>query len=360
MSDEMTVYQCPHCNGPLHFDSKIQKLKCDSCGSEYTTQEIDDLFSSKNKEAVFQEPKRPAISEWDESEKDHLRAYNCPACGARLIADESTGATSCPYCGNPAIIPSQFDKAYKPDYIIPFQLKKEDAINKISAFYKNMPFLPNAFKEGNHIEEVKGVYVPFWLYDNQANGHIRAHCTRIHTHREGDYEVTRTSHYLVIRDGNLRFEKVPADGSSKMPDDFMDSIEPYNFNFLVPFSLSYLPGFIADRYDVDYTETESRADSRMKNTTLDELHSTIIGYTAVLPEEEHVQLHPGNVTYVLLPVWLLSTKYHDKTYLFAMNGQTGKMIADDMPKDVKKMILAFAVTFMITFVITFALLYTLQ
>lgn len=360
MSDEMTVYQCPHCNGPLHFDSKLQKLKCDSCGSEYTTQEIDDLFSKKNAEAVQESSQIKNMGEWNESEKENLRAYNCPACGARLITDASTGATSCPYCGNPTIIPSQFEKAYRPDYIIPFQLKKEDAISKIKDFYKGMPFLPKAFSEENHIEEIKGVYVPFWLYDSKADGHIRAHCTRMHTHREGDYEVTRTSHYLVIRDGNLRFEKVPADGSSKMPDDFMDSIEPYDLNALVPFQLSYLPGFLADRYDVDYKETESRADLRMKNTTLDELRSTIIGYTSVLPEDEHVQLQPGNVSYALLPVWLLSTRYHDKTYLFAMNGQTGKMIADNMPKDAKKIVLTFVLTFAITFAITFAVLYFLQ
>ena len=32
--------------------------------------------------------------------------------------------------------------------------------------------------------------------------------------------------------------------------------------------------------------------------------------------------------YVMLPVWLLYTSYHGKDYLFAMNGQTGKMVGD--------------------------------
>ena len=347
MPDEITVYQCPNCNGPLHFDSKIQKLKCDNCGNEYSTEEIDRIFSARNAEMAENDQKSEAVNipVWDDTEKEKLRAYNCPACGAQLITDAETGATSCPYCGNPTINPAQFSNSYKPDYIIPFRIAKEDAINRMKEFYKKIPYLPAAFRDENHIEKIKGVYVPFWLYDSRANGQIRAHCTTVHSHREGDYEVTRTSHYLVIRDGSLYFEKVPADGSSKMPDDFMDSIEPFDFSDLRPFSLSYLPGYLADRYDVDYTEDESRANTRMKNTTLSELRSTMIGYASVLPEDEHVNLYPGNVHYALLPVWLLSTKYHDKNYLFAMNGQTGKMVADDMPADNGKMLREFLLIF---------------
>lgn len=357
MAEELTVYQCPNCNAPLHFDAKDQKLKCDNCGSTYTTQQIDDCYMPHDESPVPQED--ISIPVWDENEKNMLQAFDCPACGAQLIADITTGATSCPYCGNNAVVPSQFSNSYRPDYIIPFQLEKKDAVERLQEFYKKMPFLPDAFKDENHIEEIKGVYVPFWLYDSNVKGHIRAHCTRTHSHTEGEYQVTTTTHYLVVRDGRLTFEKVPADASSHMPDEFMDSIEPYDFSKLVPFEMGYLPGYMADRYDISHEEDESRVNVRMNNTMLDQLHSTIIGYSGVMTEDEHVDVLPGIVHYAFLPVWMLSTRYRDKTYIFAMNGQTGKMIGDTLPKDGMKMLRQFVIVLVVCLVISAAILYTL-
>lgn len=348
MADTITVYQCPNCNGPLHYDAKLQKLKCDNCGSTFTTEEIDHFYEKKKEEAVSVEDQNTSETlQWSDSEAEHLRAYNCPACGAQLITDETTAATSCPYCGNPAIVPSQFKGSLKPDYVIPFQLTKEDAVSKLKDFYHGKPLLPKAFRSNNHIQEIKGVYVPFWLYDGNAHVHIRAHTTRVHTHTTSEERITVTEHYLVIRDGNVEYHNVPADASSKMPDDFMDSIEPYDFTKMVPFQMSYLPGYLADRYDVSSEDDEKRADERMQNTAIHEANATILGYSSILPEEQSTQIHKGTVRYALLPVWMLSTKYKDKNYLFAMNGQTGKMIGDDLPTDYGKLILYFIIIFVI-------------
>ncbi len=356
MADTITVYQCPNCNGPLHYDPKLQKLKCDNCGSVFTTEEIDHFYEKKNAEAVSVEDQDTAETlQWSDSEAEHLRAYNCPSCGAQLIADDTTAASSCPYCGNPTIVPSQFKGSLKPDYVIPFQLTKEDAVNKLKDFYHGKPLLPKAFRSNNHIQEIKGVYVPFWLYDSNTHVHIRAHTTRIHTHTTSEERITVTEHYLVIRDGNVEYHNVPADASSKMPDDFMDSIEPYDFTKMVPFQMSYLPGYLADRYDVSAEDDEKRAEERMQNTAVNEANATILGYTSVLPEEQTVQVHKGAVRYALLPVWMLSTKYKDKNYLFAMNGQTGKMIGDDLPSDYGKLVFYFIIIFVIGVIVMFLL-----
>ena len=52
MAEKITVYQCPACTGPLKFDGNIGKLKCEYCGSTYTTQEIEALYADKNKSAA--------------------------------------------------------------------------------------------------------------------------------------------------------------------------------------------------------------------------------------------------------------------------------------------------------------------
>ena len=346
MAQQLTNYQCPNCKAPLHFEPSTQKLKCDSCGNEYTIEEITAAFAEKNQEAVSiddakAQAKASETLQWSDEEAKHLRAYNCPSCGAQLVTDETTAATSCPYCGNPTVVPAQFAGSLKPDYIIPFHLKKEQAVDTLKGFYKGKPFLPSKFSSQNHIEEIKGLYVPFWLYDGSAYGNLQYHATRVQTFSRGDDMVTVTEHYQVGRQGDVSFDKIPADASSTMPDQLMDAIEPFDYNDLKQFELSYLPGFLANRYDVDSDADASRADARMKNTTIESLRASIIGYEGLIPQVENVSVQPGLVHYAFLPVWLLSTKYNGKNYLFAMNGQTGKMVSDDLPVDWAKFFITF-------------------
>ncbi len=364
MAEQLTNYQCPNCNGPLQFDPKTQKLKCEQCGSSFTTDEIDQYFYESNQEAIgvddaSKQKEAAETLQWSEEEVKTMRAYTCPSCGAQLIADENTAATSCPYCGNPTVVPKQFDGSLKPDYIIPFKLVKEDAINKLKEFYKDKPFLPNTFTEENHIEEIKGVYVPFWLYDGNVSAHLRAHATTVSSYSTKDEIITTTHHFRVERDGFVSFDKVPADASSKMPDDFMDSIEPFDYQDLVPFQLSYLPGYLADKYDVSSEEDEARVNQRVSNTAIQLLEDTITQYATCNREKEKTEIHPGTVHYAFLPVWLLSTQYNGKNYLFAMNGQTGKMIGDDLPIDYKKMIGLFLIISILGIVVMYIALYVL-
>ncbi|MBR3357758.1 MAG: hypothetical protein IKG46_07990 [Solobacterium sp.] len=362
MPSAITNYQCPACGGPLHFDAEQQKLKCDYCGSVFTNEEISAYYQEKNDQAIdVNTPEAQAeaaqVLQWTEEEARHMRAYSCPSCGAQLICDENTAATRCPYCDNPTIVPAQFDGALKPDYIIPFQLKKEQAIEKLREFYGGKPLLPSAFTQDNHIEEVKGIYVPFWLYDGTAKARMTYHGTTSHSYTSGDDMVTVTDHYRLIREGSVRFNHVPADASSKMPDEFMDALEPFDYRKMVPFEMEYLPGYLADKYDVSAEEDSQRADVRMRNTTIQSMRSTVAGYS-VTPEQENVYIRPDKVQYAFFPVWMLTTRWKDKIYMFAMNGQSGKMIGD-LPIDNGKFILylvgitagLMAILFLVFFVI---------
>ena len=348
MPAQITNYKCPACTGPLHFVGASGRLECDYCGSTYDVKEIEALYADKDAEAAAAQQAAEARSDeekaWDFSavggdwgaDAEKMRAYSCPSCGAQLICDETTAATSCPYCGNPTIVPGQFGGTLRPDFVLPFKLSREDAIKELKAHYKGKILLPRAFTAENHIEEIKGVYVPFWLFDGQANVNATFHATNTHMTREGDYRVTRTMHYEISRSGVIGFEKVPVDGSTKMPDDYMDSIEPYDYKDLKEFSTAYLPGFLADKYDGDAEAASKRADERCKTTAVDSVRATVRGYDTVTPYVQRVALNRGEVKYALLPVWMLSTKWKDKTYLFAMNGQTGKMVGD-LPADKGKL-----------------------
>ena len=108
----------------------------------------------------------------------------------------------------------------------------------------------------------------------------------------------------------------------------MDAIEPFDYSELKPFSTAYMPGFLAERYDVDVEECEKRARLRAANTTEQIVASTVQGYTSATPAGKNVVMRRSAVKYMMLPVWLLSTRWNGQSFLFAMNGQTGKLIGD--------------------------------
>lgn len=345
MPTQVTNYQCPACTGPLHFVGGSGKLECEYCGASYDVAEIEALYAEKEEKAAAaqqaaEETRQSAPSgdggAWDTStlsedwgaEGGGMRAYGCPSCGAELICDETTAATSCPYCGNPTVVPGQFSGQLRPDFIIPFKLSKEDAVRALKGHYKGKFFLPKSFTQENHVQEIQGIYVPFWMFDGEAEGDARYAATRSHTYRSGDYEITETEHYDIYRAGSISFEKIPADASSKMPDDHMDSIEPYDYQELKPFSTAYLPGFLADKFDVTVEQCRQRADQRCEGTLSATLRDTVTGYHTCTLIHDSVNLKRGKVHYALMPVWMLNTKWKGKDFLFAMNGQTGKLVGD--------------------------------
>lgn len=343
MAAELTNYQCPACMGPLRYSGSEGMLVCDYCDSTFPVAEIEELYRQKEETAAQEAQQEPTqweleAQQWQDAD---VVAFDCPSCGAQLVAEQTTAATACPYCGNPSIVPGRLHGTLKPDYVIPFVLDKKAATEALRKHTGGKYLLPKVFRDENHLQEIKGIYVPFWLYDGVADGDVHFHGTRVHTHRRGDYEITETQHYQIHRAGFVGFSRIPADGSTKMPDDYMDSLEPFDYAQLKPFSTAYLPGFLADKYDVTAAENSPRIEKRCRQSLRALLEADVMGYTTVTPVGENLRVTKGQVSYALLPVWLLYTQWRDKKYLFAVNGQTGKIVGD-LPVDKAKMWLTFA------------------
>ena len=326
-------FKCPCCDGAIEFDSTLQKMKCPYCDAEF---EMDALQAYQND--LNETPQEnmswdtAAGSEWTEGETEGLRVYTCNTCGGEIVADESTGASECPFCGNPVIMTGQFAGALKPDLVIPFKVDKKSAIAALQNHYKGKLLLPKVFKDQNHIKEVKGLYVPVWLFDTDADAFVRYKATRTRTWSDSQYRYTETSHYSVTRGGGIGFENVPVDGSTKMDDTLMESIEPFNIGDAVDFQTAYLSGFLSDKYDVDAEASIARANERIKSSTEDVFASTVQGYTSVVPVSSTINLQNGRARYALYPVWILNTQWNGQKFTFGINGQTGK-IAGDLPMD---------------------------
>lgn len=323
-------FECPACGGGLEFMPASQKVKCPFCDTEFTPEAVEELAkSSKSTSKVEMQWPEPEGEQW---QAEDMCTYTCQSCGGELICDAHTAATNCPYCDNPVVMSRRVEGALRPDLIIPFKLDKQAAMDALKRHMSGKKLLPKLFRSQNRIEGIQGVYVPFWLYDAQVEADIQYHATKIRHWSDSAYNYTQTRHFSVRRAGSIAFEAVPVDGSSKMADALMESIEPYDLTQAVEFNAAYLAGYLADKYDVNSDTTKARANERIHNGTVQAFRETAVHYDTVDTKNANISLDNSRVRYALLPVWLLTTHYQGKDYTFAMNGQTGKFVGD-LPVD---------------------------
>ncbi|ASS76586.1 hypothetical protein CIG75_17530 [Tumebacillus algifaecis] len=323
---DILSYKCPNCSGTLKFDSQIGQMLCEYCDSTFDPEVL------KKYDEVLQE-EASKDPDWDTYESDewqdpNLGVHLCNSCGAEIVAEETTAATFCPYCDSATILSGRLSGALKPDLVIPFKIEKEQAKAELKKFCSGKRLLPSLFLANNRIEKITGVYVPFWLFDCEAEANITYDAKKVRTWKQGNYRYTETSHFLIHRAGKIGFERIPVDGSEKMDDAYMEALEPYNYEEAVDFATAYLSGYLADKYDVDAESSKPRANQRIKDSTEKKFAETVSGYAVVTPRSTAIDLTDGKIRYALLPVWMLNTKFGGKTYTFAMNGQTGKFIGE--------------------------------
>jgi predicted RNA-binding Zn-ribbon protein involved in translation (DUF1610 family) len=329
-------YKCPNCGGSVKFDSATQSMKCPYCDTEFEIAALEEyqkeIASPTNAQDAWDEDQ---MQTWEEGDLNELTTGSCPSCGAELLGDKNTIAMVCPCCGNAQIVSKRLSGMLKPNYVIPFVLDKKAAKEKLKTFYQGKRLLPQFFKEDNHVDNIQGIYVPFWLFDIKAAAHMRYKATKKKTWSDKNYFYTKIDHYSVTRDGSLGFEKVPVDGSEKMDDSYMDAIEPFDYAKIKEFESAYLSGYSAEKYDVDAEKSKERAAKRIKATVETEFAKSVTGYATVVTESSNVNVEGGNVSYALFPVWILNTKYRKENYVFMMNAESGRLVGR-LPSDPAK------------------------
>ncbi|HBI02482.1 MAG TPA: DNA helicase PriA [Paenibacillaceae bacterium] len=320
-------YKCLNCKAGLTFDPASQKWKCGYCFSEFTKAQLDVALKEEEQEQL------------DQAMPD-LDSYHCTSCGAELIIDGTISATHCLYCKSPAIIKSRFTGKFKPKRVIPFKLTKSQAEDLYRKWIKKRLFAPNEFKTQEEIKRVTGVYAPFWLFDCMVDGEIDGEGTKVSSWTVGEYRYTKTKYFRVVRKGKIKYHNIPVDASKKLDDTLMHKMEPYNYNDLTDFSLQYMSGFMAEKYDVEADEAGKVMKERVNDYTEERLKDTVHGYTSYLVQGRQISVADEAHDYSLLPVYILVNNYKEKEHIFMVNGQTGKVVGDAPISFLKQLVFA--------------------
>ena len=111
-----------------------------------------------------------------------------------------------------------------------------------------------------------------------------------------------------------------------MDDNMMDKLEPYEYSGLKDFNMPYLAGYIAEKYDFDDNALLPRIKSRVSDYVDAYIRSTITGYSTVSFNRKSIDIRKLRADYTLFPVWMVCYDYRKAEHIFAMNGQTGKIV----------------------------------
>ena len=329
---DVVQLKCPNCGGSIEFDPKTQKYLCEYCMSDFTQEEIEQIKGiDETEENSYNIPNQQEQDEFN----NNTNLYICDNCGAEVICDENTAATFCYYCHSPVALKGRLSGECRPELVIPFKYTREQTLQMYKDWCKKKWFLPSDFTSAQQLEKITGLYVPFWLADCKVNAQTGGEGRIVTTHTQGDYRITHTKVFDVQRGATMEYRGVPADASKKLDDRLMDSIEPFDYKDFVPFSMNYLSGFFADKYDVSKAEILPRIKQRVEQGSQDVLTNDIVGYTSFVPATKRTQIIHTTWHYTMLPVWFMSYKYRGKDYFFGMNGQTGK-ISGILPLSVGK------------------------
>ena len=305
------MYDCPNCGGNLRFDIPLQKLHCDYCGTD-----LDPYSYEKKKDAV-------------ESQVFETTVYTCPQCGGEIMTTNVSATGFCTYCGASTILDSRIRNEKRPARIIPFKKTKEDCKRSFAAMMRRSLYAPKALKSPEYLENFRGIYIPYWMYDFRID---RISGMRGSTSaRHGDYIVTK--HYSLSCDMDTSYNGVSFDASSSLDDSLSESIAPFDPNEAKDFTPSFLCGFYADTADVPADTYQGDALSLVAEDVVDRAKSQIFpgrGAETPLDPARVLQYGSSKPDCAMFPVWFLTYRHKNRVAYAVMNGQTGK-ISSDLP-----------------------------
>ncbi len=354
--EQTEVNQCTSCGGNTVYDPATKSLKCPFCGTE---KEIEKTRNNTTELDYLQ-----ALKKEDRSWGDEKRVFSCENCGAETVLDKDKVADFCSFCGSSHIALSDQHAGIKPALVIPFQISKEEAVEKFKKWMKKRYFAPSKLTQTYELRNLSGAYIPYWTFDAETKS---SYVVRIGTY----YYVTVTR--TVMEDGKPKqvteqvrkirwrtengryqdfFDDVLVKASRNVASGLINNIEPFQLNSLIDYKSAYLSGFLAERYSIPLKEGWDDArriiDSRIESG----IHGQVYGDVV---EIVNVSTDYKDITYkhILLPIWISSFEFNNKVYRFLVNGQTGKVSGKSPISIVKVSILVVSILAVIAVVLFF-------
>lgn len=326
--EETEVNQCSSCGGNTVYDPASKGMKCPFCGTE---EEIEASLDN-----AIEHDYLSALDHADHVWNEEKRVFKCDNCGAETVLDKNKVADFCSFCGSSHISVTEHDAGIKPALVLPFQIAKEEAIDKFKKWILKRHFAPNRLKKEYELEKLSGAYIPYWTFDSDTRSVYTVkigtyyYVTETRTvYKDGKpVQVTERVRKIRWRTQNGRYHKFHDDvlvkASRNVASGLIDQVEPFHLKELTDYKTEYLSGFLAERYSIPlkegWSEARSIIDSRIRSGILRREIGDEVRIVRVNTEYNDITFK-----HILLPLWISSFTFNNKVYRFLVNGQTGKV-----------------------------------
>lgn len=323
--------KCPSCGSNMVFDPEGQCLSCPHCGTNVQFEKGDtakelDLSSALGKGR-----------QWNAEE---AVVFSCDNCGAKVVLKAEQTAKLCPFCGTAHVRKTEELAGLRPNGLIPFSFGEEKAVEYSKTWAKKRFFAPRKFKKHLTAENVNGVYMPCFTFDSHTTSYYEGRIGTTHTRTVGSGKNRRTETYTVWRNisGTYYddFNDVLITAGSKLDQQKLDKIRPYDTDAGKVYEENYLLGFMAYQYDEGldgcWDKAKGVIDKELRNRILSQYSYDRVAYLNVSTRHERV-----TYKYVMLPVYVGNYNYKKKLFNFYVNGESGRTWGR-YPKSVPKIL----------------------
>ena len=338
---------CPGCGATLIFSAKLQKLTCDYCGAEVDISQSAAMpvIVEKSLETLLVRQKTEGQAALGSSET----VVHCNQCGASVNFGDKKVSGECCFCGSKMVVErKRQEDLILPEGLLPFKVTHEDATTAFKQWVGSLWFRPNDLKRRAAVEEIDGVYVPFWTFDATADTRWNAesgyhyYVTESYTDSEGKQKTRQVQKTRWESSSGTHlgtYDDLLICASKGVPPDMVKSLEPFpTVKELVPYQASYLSGWGAEEYGVGPEEAWALGQKRFEGEEYDACGRLVPGDTH---RNLRISMKLSEVTWkhCLLPIHVAAYRYGDKSYRFLVNGNTGQ-VSGDAPYSVWKILFA--------------------
>ncbi len=346
----MQKYECKTCGAELKWNPTAGALVCEYCGDSFQPTDFEDATTD---EKAVENTSHVVDAEYANTQvNDGEVIYKCDECGAEIVALETTMSTECPYCGRPISITSSHKGKFRPEMVLPYSIEREAAIECLKKYLSSAILAPRRFKSDNVLENVKGLYIPFYLHTFHDASIAEYECEDITSKRRGDDKVSIHKVYSVSLTGDTDFNRIPVDGSTVIDDKTMYALEPFDFSNIKEYNPAYMAGYYADQPDETVESTKPTAIERGKSAIGMRCRELLSKYEKVVEKRSNHRITNHSAEYAMLPVWRLNIKFKDKIYQYNVNGQTGE-VSGKIPMSIPKVAILSGCFSIIGFLIKF-------
>ncbi|WEN13812.1 TFIIB-type zinc ribbon-containing protein [Rhodanobacter sp. AS-Z3] len=352
--------RCPKC-GSTEIRQKpgTDLLICQYCRHEWHGEGVEEEFGLGEGIDQLQGTVIASGAKDIKADTASLMTFKCPGCGAEVTVNTANAMTArCHWCRHVFGVNEQVPNGAVPDAVLPFHIKKDDAVARISQFVdKRRLFALKAFKEQFTPENVVPVYLPYMIVDGNASAAVAGHGeieTRCYTQGSDDKKKTYydADVYQVERQIDFTVDDLPLESSSERgnldtranTNNIINTILPFDTKNAVKWNASYLAGITSEKRDMDVEKLRPRLEDELLSIARAQVEKSVSRFDrGVRWEQEQLSVHGTRWVSMYLPVWLYS--YHQPgpnggmLHYIAVNGRTGETMGS-VPVEQWKLLMA--------------------